>query len=208
MGDVIYLKDRRVARAQAPRETRPVFFFDLACPLSYLSAERIERVLGNVEWIPATLGAAGPTRPPSQTAAIRAHAETLAIAMRIPLIWPEAFPAESPRAMRAALHAAESGAGARFALAAGRLAFCGGFDLDDPDILAEAAAAAGIQPECSLAAAADPAWDAELQATGRRLRSAGVSELPAICIDGDWLDGDAAVAEALALRPTLRLSRG
>jgi 2-hydroxychromene-2-carboxylate isomerase len=208
MGDVIYLKDRRAVRAHALRETRPAFFFDLACPLSYLSAERIERVLGNVEWIPATLGAAGPTRPPSQTAAIRAHAETLAIAMRIPLIWPEGFPAETPRAMRAALHAAESGAGARFALAAGRLAFCGGFDLDDPDILAEAAAAAGIQPECSLAAAADPAWDAELQATARRLRAAGVSELPAMCIDGDWLDGDAAVAEALALRRTLRLSRG
>jgi 2-hydroxychromene-2-carboxylate isomerase len=208
MGDVIYIKDRLAARAQAPRETRPAFFFDLACPLSYLSAERVERVVGDVEWIPAVLSTAGATRPPSHAAAVRAHAETLAIAMRIPLIWPEGFPAQCPRAMRAASHAARSGAGARFALAAGRLAFCGGFDLEDPEILAEAAAAAGIQPECSLAAAADPAYDAELQATAQRLRAAGVSELPAICIGGDWLDGDAAVAEALELRQTVRLGRG
>jgi len=210
MGDVIYLKDRLDARAQVEghRASRPAFFFDLACPLSYLSAERIERALGDVEWIPASLSAAGPTRPPSHAAAIRAHAETLAIALRIPLIWPDGYPAECPRAMRAACHAAEIGAGARFALAAGRLAFCGGFDLEDPDILAEAAAAAGIQPECSLAAAADPAYDAELQGTARRLRAAGVSQLPAICADERWLDGESAVARAMALRQALRLGRG
>jgi 2-hydroxychromene-2-carboxylate isomerase len=210
MGDVIYIKDRLEARAQVeePRALRPAFFFDLACPLSYLSAERIERALGDVEWIPASLSAAGPTRPAFYAAATRAHAETLAIALRIPLIWPDGFPAECPRAMRAACHAVEIGAGARFALAAGRLAFCGGFDLEDPDILAEAAAAAGIQPECSLAAAADPAYDAELHGTARRLRAAGVSQLPAICTDEQWLDGESAVARAMALRQALRLGRG
>ena len=46
--------------------------------------------------------------------------------------------------MRAAHYASEQGRGAAFVLAAGRLAFCGGFDLDDPELLAEAAAAAGI----------------------------------------------------------------
>ncbi len=39
-------------------------------------------------------------------------------------------------------------------LAAGRLAFCGGFDLDDPELLAEAAAAAGIDMEGWLSALA------------------------------------------------------
>lgn len=207
MGDLIYFKERLAARAQTPPRSHPAFFFDLGGPLSYLSAERIERVFGEVEWIPAALSLAGASRPAS-SAAVRAHAETLAIALRIPLVWPDGFPAQYPRAMRAACHAAQAGAGSRFALAAGRLAFCGGFDLEDPEILADAAAAAGIQPECSLAAAADPTYDAELQGTARRLRAAGVSELPAICIDGDWLDGDSAVAEALALRRTVRLGRG
>ncbi len=41
-------------------------------------------------------------------------------------------------------YASTIGCGAQFALAAMRLAFCGGFDLEDPEILAEAAAAAGI----------------------------------------------------------------
>jgi 2-hydroxychromene-2-carboxylate isomerase len=207
MGDVIYLGDRLSARAQTPRRSRPAFFFDLACPLSYLSAERIERALGDVEWIPAAPHSDGPARP-LIAAAKRAYAETLAIALRIPLVWPDGYPAPSPRAMRAAVHASLNGGGARFALAAGRLAFCGGFDLDDPDILAEAAAAAGIQPECSLAAAADPAYDGELEATGRRLHAAGVSEMPALCSDGHWLEGEAAVAEALALHRSLRFGRG
>ena len=41
--------------------------------------------------------------------------------------------------MRAAHYASQQGRGAAFVLAAGRLAFCGGFDLDDPELLAEAA---------------------------------------------------------------------
>ena len=208
MGNVIYLEDRLAARASAPSGPRPAFFFDLACPMSYLAAERIERVLGAVEWIPAMLGTGAPDRPLARTAGHRAHAETLAIAMRIPLVWPEGFPAQLPRAMRAACHAAEIGAAAGFALAAGRLAFCGGFDLEDPEILAEAAAAAGIQPECSLAAAADPTYDADLHSAARRLRAAGVSELPAISIGRHWLGGETATAEALALRRNVRLGRG
>ena len=208
MGDVIQLSERRSARARkrlrsGPRSSRPAFFFDLACPLSYLAAERVERVLGEVEWIPAVLDSPGP----SDASAQRAHAETLAIALRIPLIWPERFPAAQPRAMRAAAHAAKLGAVAPFALAAGRLAFCGGFDLEDPYILAEAAAAAGIAPELAQAAAEDPEYDAELQTTSLLLSAADVDRLPAICLDGDWLAGESAVAEAVALTPPLRSAR-
>ena len=55
--------------------------------------------------------------------------------------------------MRVAVLAAERGRGAAYVLAATRLAFCGGFDLDDPEILAEAATASGLTyEECMLAA--------------------------------------------------------
>ena len=70
--------------------------------------------------------------------------------MRLPLVWPEHFPRETPAALRAASHAAEIGAGCRFALAARRLAFCGGFDLEGPEILAEAAAAASLRLRTAL----------------------------------------------------------
>ena len=69
--------------------------------------------------------------------------------------------------MRAASYAAEQGRGAAFVLAAGRLAFCGGFDLDDPELLAEAAAAAGIDMEGWLHALGEVSRDGEIEAAGR-----------------------------------------
>ena len=64
----------------------------------------------------------------------------------------------------AALAAAEGGHAAPFVLAASRLAFCGGFDLDDPEVLAEAAAAAGLELPEVLAAAGDRSRDGEMEA--------------------------------------------
>jgi len=53
MGDVIELKDQLADRSRPRRGARAAFFYDLSCPFSYLVAERIERVLGEVEWFPA-----------------------------------------------------------------------------------------------------------------------------------------------------------
>jgi 2-hydroxychromene-2-carboxylate isomerase len=86
-------------------------------------------------------------------------------------------------------------------LAASRLAFCGGYDLEDEEILADAAAAAGVPVDGCLAAAADPTRDAHLEATARRLRSSGVPRLPAIRIGRRWLWGEQMLSEA---RPLLR----
>ena len=57
-------------------------------------------------------------------------------------------------AMRVAAMASERGMAAPFVLAAGRLAFCGGYDLDDPEVIAEAAAAAALALDEALVAAA------------------------------------------------------
>ena len=173
---------RRGPALSAPRTT---FFFDLACPLSYLAAERVERTLGDAHWVPVSAGSLFEARagaaPPLEE--LREPAEHWARRLKLPLVWPERFPAQTPLALRAAAHAAEVGAGAAFALAASRLAFCGGFDLDDPETLAEAAAAAGVPLEDCLAAAADPARDQPLQAAARRLRARGVRRLPALGLE-------------------------
>jgi 2-hydroxychromene-2-carboxylate isomerase len=210
MGELIVLAERRADRSRpAARSTRPAFFFDLSCPLSYMAAERVERVLDDVDWIPtaATLLHRGGGEW-SQPAAVRAHAETCAVALRLPLVWPDGFPGEVPTALRAAAHAAAIGAGARFALAASRLAFCGGFDLEDPEILAEAAAAAGIGLRECLQAAGDASRDGELHATARGLLSHGVTRLPAVRVGKEYFDGDGALAGAAALwRSRRTLSR-
>ena len=77
-------------------------------------------------------------------------AEERAAALRLPLAWPERWPASTPAAMRVAHYAAQEGRGGAFVLAATRLAFAGGFDLDDLEILTEAGGrrrpAAGQRP--------------------------------------------------------------
>lgn len=198
MGELIVLAERRADRSRPQRSNRPAFFFDLSCPFSYLAAERVERILGDVDWVPTAATVLRRSEASEQLAAVRSHAETCAVALRLPLVWPDGFPGETPGALRAAAHAAEIGAGARFALAASRLAFCGGFDLEDPEILAEAAAAAGIGLRECLAAAGDPTRDGALHATARGLLTQGVRRLPALRAGTRWFDGDEALAAAAA----------
>ena len=199
MGDLIVLAERRADRSRATAAARASFFFDLACPFSYLAVERIERVLGEIEWIPTAGALLRGDDAWSDVTAVRAHAETCAVALRLPLVWPDRFPADTPGALRAAAHAAEIGAGSRFALAASRLAFCGGFDLEDPEILAEAAAASGIGLSACLAAAGDPSRDGPLHATARGLLSQGVRQLPAIRVGHRLFHGDTALAAAATM---------
>jgi 2-hydroxychromene-2-carboxylate isomerase len=208
MGEVVVIDDWLADRSRPSRDPRPAFFFDLACPFSYLAAERVERALGEVEWIPAAATALRENKPPRSLSDLRADAEWRALELRLPLVWPERFPATCPSALAAATRAAEVGACRRFALAASRLAFCGGFDLEDPEILAEAASAAGIHPEECLAAARDPKRAAMLEATARGLRSRGVAELPAIRVGRRWFAGESALDEAATLVRTLAAHRG
>jgi 2-hydroxychromene-2-carboxylate isomerase len=187
-----------VAPAPPSASSPAVFYFDLACPFSYLAAEGIERTLSDVEWIPVTITTAD-ERHPSHSRAERARAELQAADLRLPLVWPDPPRARTLSALRAARFAKELEAGVQFALAAARLAFCGGFDLEDRDVLTEAAAAAGISPAACLQAARDDSKDGALQATARGLKKRGIQRLPAINVQGSWLQGEGALAGAVAL---------
>ena len=213
MGDVIRLAERRAAReARAVNRVAPArveFLFDLCCPFSYLAAERVDRIFEEVVWTPASTTAlccGSLSTDADALADYRLSAERRALELRLPLIWPERFPEEVPAAMRAAHYASEQGRGAAFVLAAGRLAFCGGFDLDDPELLAEAAAAAGIDMQGWLHALGELQRDGEIEAAGRALLADGADRLPALRV-GDLLfwgehriDEAAAAARHLAAR--------
>jgi 2-hydroxychromene-2-carboxylate isomerase len=205
MGEVIRLAERRKAgrtrRGQGVRRVRAEFFFDLACPFTYLAAERVERAFDHVVWTPASktaLQAGSLDTDAAALEAVRKAAEERATALRLPLEWPETFPADVPAAMRVASHAAECGRGAAFVLAAGRLAFCGGFDLDDPEILFEAAGAAGLVLEDCLQAAGNRGRDGKIEAAGRRLLAVGADRLPALRVGRSLFWGEEKVAEAAA----------
>lgn len=198
MGELISLADRRADRFQRVDCATPAFFFDVCCPFSYLAAERIERLLGEVEWIPASSVALADGGWQISEAE-RFAAERRAAEVRLPLVWPDRSPLSVPGLLRAVSYATTIGGGAQFALAAMRLEFCGGFDLEDPEILAEAAAAAGIPLEECFAAIGDRALDASLGATVRALRGRGVGRLPAVRVGSRLIDGEHRLAEAAAL---------
>ena len=199
MGDLIILAERLADSSRPAPNGRSAFFFDLACPFSYLAAERIERILGEVDWIPTAAVNLQVGRGRWEAPTVCREAERRAAELRLPLVWPDRFPAAVPSALRAATYAAELGAGAKFALAASRLAFCGGFDLEDLEVLAEAAAAAGIPLEECLSAARDPGRDSSLHATARSLLARGVRRVPAIRVSRRWFEGEQAIVAAAAM---------
>src|SRR3954451_5995424 len=192
MGDVISLAKVSAARAEASgsspapsgRGSRVTFFFDLVSPWTYLAAERADRLFARDRWRPA-IGdaiAGGRTAPDPRDEAERAAAERRADALRLPLVWPEGWPITGRRAMRVAALATERGRAAPFVLAASRLAFCGGYELDDPEVIAEAAAAAGLALDDALRAASQVRRDGPMERAALRLLRRGADELPAVTV--------------------------
>ena len=126
------------------------------------------------------------------------QAEERAAALRLPLEWPERWPMPVPAAMRVAHYADQQGRGAAFVLAATRLAFAGGFDLDDLEILTEAAAAAGLRLDQCLRAAREERRDGAMEAASRRLLGAGADRLPALAVARGVFWGEDRVGDAAA----------
>lgn len=191
-----YRAQREHRRRTARRGTRLRFYFDLASPYTYLAAERAERVFAALDWVPVSSDAL-------QCATLVTEEERDRIARRarllgLPLVWPCGEPMRVTGAMRVAALATERGVGAAFVLAATRLVFCGGFNIDDPEILAEAAAAAGIDLGEMLEAAGDPRRDGPIDAGGRRLLAAGVDRLPVLQVGATLFCGEDRLPDAVA----------
>ena len=197
-GSAAALRVEEAGRPAARAGARPVFFFDLADPFSYIAAERIERLLGDVEWVPTPGHILDERREWTDRESLLDQVTGLASAARLPLVRPDAFPAPVPRAMRAAAYAAEIGSGARFALAASRLAFCGGFDLEKTSVLSDAAAAAAVPVKECLAAAEEEWRDEELEETAHTLKSCGVNQVPVVGVRERWFDGVRSLSDAAA----------
>jgi 2-hydroxychromene-2-carboxylate isomerase len=161
---------------------QPIFYFDLASPVAYLAAERVNHVLGEVpQWVPVRVGEVGPFRCHEEVLAYREDVERAAVRQGVqPLRWPEPFPADTEWAMLAATYAKQIGRAVAFSLAAFRQAFAGGRDLSERDSVLLAAAACEMHPAAVIKGA-------ELRGTRERLLAAeaaavaaGVRETPAI----------------------------
>lgn len=197
MGDLLPFRPRATRSA-----TPALFSFAVASPWTYLAAERVDRGFADVRWRPA----AHPAEPGGVGRRERALVERRAAHLGLPLVWPERE-ATGRAATRIAVLATAHGRGAAFALAAGRLAFCGGFDLDDPDVLAEAAAAAGLELGPALVAGRDAWADRVARHEGARVAQLGAGALPVLQLGAELFCGEHRVAEARAAAGWSRAGR-
>jgi 2-hydroxychromene-2-carboxylate isomerase len=168
------------------------FYFDLSSPFTYLAAERVDRLFPGLVWRPVLEEVLQLPSPTPEAAEERAHL------LGLPLVWPELDSGCVRPAMRVAALAAEQGRAAPFVLAATRLAFCGGFELDHPEVLAEAAAAANLGLEDCLHAAGSPSRDGAMEEAARRLLAHGADHMPAVRVGRLLFAGEDRIAEAAA----------
>jgi len=185
---------------------RPVFYYDLGSPYSYLAAERMQSVLPVVPvWQPILLGGiwkqtggrswgVTPARD-GHVAEVERRAGEYGL---LPMRWPERWPNNTLQAMRAATFAQQIGRAVAFSLAAFRQAFAGGRDLSEIDNVLIAAAACELHPKAVLKGIG-------LQSTKDRLRSAtteayerGVRGVPTLVIGDRLFYGDDHLEEAAA----------
>ena len=174
---------------------RAVFYFDIASPYTYLAAERADRMFSRLTWLPAAAkGLGSPALTTGERCAIGERADRLGM----PLIWPIAPDRPAVGAMRVASLAQERGRGALFVLASCRLQFCGAYDIEDPEVLAEAAAAAGLDLDDMLSAAMDAGRDVAIERDGGRLLAAGADRLPVLRVGASLFCGEERLVEAAA----------
>src|SRR3954463_3186672 len=167
-----------------------VFHYDVGSPWCWLAGERVAHVLGVVPvWQPVP----PPARPEAERTAVDAAAAAQGLP---PPRWPEAWPFDSELAMLAATFAKQTGRAVAFSLAAMRQAFAGGRDLSVPDNVLIAAAACELHPRAVLKAVETASVRDALDEATAGAAAAGVTELPAIAVDGRVFAGPTAVEDA------------
>jgi 2-hydroxychromene-2-carboxylate isomerase len=185
----------------------PVFYYDFNSPYSYMAANRIDEVLPvRPRWQPIAFGPLtmqieklpwsrqpGPERDRRQ----RECKERLA-AMGLPLNWPEGWPVEnySILALRAALVADEHDRLREFSLAAYRAGLGEGRSLREPDVVADVAREAGLDPEEVGRRVADDEIKERLTAATAAAREAGVTGIPTVRVGDELFWGDDRLEEA------------
>lgn len=140
------------------------FFYDFVSPYSYLASTRVEAVAARtgatLRWRPFLLGGvlkATENRAPIEIPAKGRHMwldlARWAARLGVPFARPPVFPAPSILALRAALAAEPLGRLVPFSHAVFRAYFVEGRDLSRPEVVAAAAAAAGLDGAALVAAA-------------------------------------------------------
>jgi 2-hydroxychromene-2-carboxylate isomerase len=188
----------------------PVFYYDFSSPYAYISAHRVEEVLGvRPRWQPILFGALlmaigrepwswhkGPARDAQMEECVERAA-----AIGLPLSWPRDWPmgTYSLLAPRAALVAEEFGRVREFSLAAYRQGLGLGRDLTDLEVVLEAADEAGLDREALAGRVQDQEIKDRLREVTEEAVAAGVKGVPTIKVGEEIFWGDDRLERAAEL---------
>jgi 2-hydroxychromene-2-carboxylate isomerase len=184
----------------------PTLYFDLGSPYGYLAVTRAATVLGvEPELEPVLLGAifryrgSGSWSETDRRDWNVAEIERRAREYGLPAVaWPPGWPPNGLAAMRAATWAKRLGRLREFATAAYRSAFVDGRDLADPEVVAMAAAEAGLPADELPGAIADPDVKDELRRATDAAWESGVRGVPTLRAGSVLYYGDDRLEEAAA----------
>jgi 2-hydroxychromene-2-carboxylate isomerase len=189
---------------------RAVFYYDLASPYAYLSAERISGLftaaeLEQPEWQPILLGAIfkehgrgswfGTATEDENVAEIERRAILYGLP---PIRWPDPSPANSLSAMRVATFAKQTGRTVSYSLAAFRQAFAAGRDLTAVENVMIAAAACELHPRALESALKTQGVKDALRAATDEAMAAGVEGVPSVRVGEQVFWGDDRLEDAVA----------
>src|SRR4051794_1855587 len=185
---------------------RPVFYYDLSSPYSWLAAERINSMFPEPPvWQPISFGfmireiGKTPWSMSEGREAGIAEIERRAAERGLPeLRWPEGWPVEtySLPALRAAVFAAEVGKVVAFSLAAFRQQFNAGRGLNEIDHVLLAAAACELHPNAVLKAIERQSIKDRLRVATEEAIERGGTGVPTVAVDGELFWGDDRLEEA------------
>ncbi len=193
---------------------RPVFYYELNSPYSWLAAERINSTLPEPPvWKPISYGhvvkhtgvlpwSFKEDRSEDMNEIERRARERNLQDVR----WPDGWPVETPtlKALRAATFAMEIGKGVAFSLAAFRQEFNAGRRLGDIDTILLAAAACELHPEAVLKAIERESIKAKLKDATNEAIERGVTGVPTVAVGDELFWGDDRLEDAAKAMATPR----
>jgi 2-hydroxychromene-2-carboxylate isomerase len=185
---------------------QPTFYYDLGSPYSYLAAERIQHVLPVVPvWQPILLGGLWKETGGRSWGTTDEREDGMAEIERraaeyglMPVKWPEGWPNNTLKAMRAAIFAQQTGRAVAYSLAAFRQAFAAGRDLSDVDNVLIAAAACELHPNAVLKGIAMQSTKDRLREATRGAYERGVRGVPTVVVGDELFWGDDRLEDAAA----------
>jgi 2-hydroxychromene-2-carboxylate isomerase len=185
---------------------RPVFYYELNSPYSWLAAERINTTLPEPPvWKPISYGhvikhtGVEPWSLKEDRAKDFEEIERRANERKLqPIRWPAGWPIHTPtiKALRAATFAMEIGKGVAFSLAAFRQEFNAGRSLGDVDTILLAAAACELHPDAVLKAIERESIKQKLADATNEAIERGVTGVPTVAVGDELFWGDDRLEDA------------